>query len=150
MIFAAVLSALLLMTLIAFPRYLKPAVLCLGLVWGTTAAFVMYDWFQGGKRLEHVIATAALDTTCSDPASPLRVTIRNGNSVAVTHLTYTLEGFEPGFRVSVVFEPYQASNVRIEPDGTLTVCRAFRLRNNERVEPSRLEWLVTINSAEFD
>jgi len=149
-IVAAVLSALLLVTLIAFPRYLKPAVLCLGLVWGVTAAIVVFDGFRGGNRLENIVATAAFDATCTDPALPVQVSFRNDNRVAVKRLTYTLEGFEQDVGVSVAFNPYQTSDKRIEPGESFATCRAYRLRNNERVDASTLNWRVTINSAEFD
>lgn len=150
MIVGAVLSAILLLTLIAFPRHLKPVVICLLLIWGATAAFVISDWWRGSQRLGHVVATASFDTTCADPALPIRVSFRNDNDVAVQRLTYTLEGFEPAFRASVAFDPYQVSERRIEAGETFAACRAFRLRNNERVEPQRLEWRVTVISAEFD
>jgi hypothetical protein len=149
-IVGAVLSAILLLTLIAFPRHLKPAVICLLLIWTTTAAFVIYDWWRGSKRIEHIVATASFDASCADPALPIRVSFRNDNNVAVQRLTYTLEGFEPAFRASVAFDPYQVSERRIEASETFAACRSFRLRNNERVEPQRLEWRVTVISAEFD
>jgi hypothetical protein len=149
-IVGAVLSAILLLTLIAFPRHLKPVVICLLLIWATTAAFVIYDWWRGSQRLEHVVATASFDAACPDAALPIRVSFRNDNDVAVQRLTYTLEGFEPAFRASVAFDPYQVSERRIEAGETFAACRAFRLRNNERVEPQRLEWRVTVISAEFD
>ena len=117
MIVGAVLSAVLLLTLIAFPRHLKPVVICLLLIWGATAAFVIYDWWRGGQRLGHVIATASFDAACPDPALPIRVSFRNDNNVAVQRLTYTLEGFEPAFRASVAFDPYQVSERRIEAGG---------------------------------
>ncbi|MBO9656536.1 hypothetical protein O3S81_02010 [Agrobacterium sp. SOY23] len=150
MIVGAVLSAILLLTLIAFPRHLKSVVICLLLIWTTTAAFVIYDWWRGSKRLEHIIATADFDASCPDAALPIRVSFRNDNNVAVQRLTYTLEGFEPAFRASVTFDPYQVSERRIEAGETFSACRSFRLRGNERAEPQRLEWRVTVVSAEFD
>lgn len=150
MIVGAVLSVILLLTLIAFPRNLKPVVIGLLLIWACTAAFVLHDWWRGNQRLDHVIATAEFDATCPDSALPIRVSFRNDNDVALQRLTYTLEGFEPAFRASVAFDPYQVSERRIEAGQTFAACRAFRLRNNERVEPQRLEWRVTVISAEFD
>jgi hypothetical protein len=150
-IVGAVLSAILLLTLIAFPRHLKSVVICLLVIWTATAAFVIYDWRRGSQRLDHVVATAGFDAAaCTDPALPIRVSFRNDNNVAVQRLTYTLEGFEPAFRASVSFDPYQVSERRIEAGETFAACRSFRLRNNERVEPQRLEWRVTVISAEFD
>ncbi len=149
MIVGAVLSAILLISLIAFPRHLKSVVIGLLLIWTTTAAFVIYDWQRGSQRLEHIIATASFDAACPDPALPIRVSFRNDNAVAVQRLTYTLEGFEPAFRASVAFDPYQVSERRIEAGQTFSACRSFRLRNNERVQPQRLEWRVTVISAEF-
>lgn len=149
MIVGAVLSAILLLVLIAFPRHLKPVVICLLLIWATTAAFVIFDWWRSGQRLEHVVATASFDPSCADTASPIRVSFRNDNDVALKRLTYTLEGFEPAFRASVSFDPYQVSERRIEAGETFAACRAFRLRNNQNVEPRRLEWRVTVISAEF-
>ena len=55
MIVGAVLSAILLLALIAFPRHLKSVVICLLLIWTATAAFVIYDWWRGnqsGQRKE--------------------------------------------------------------------------------------------------
>lgn len=150
MIVGAVLSAVLLLTLIAFPRHLKPVVICLLLIWTATAAFVIYDWRRGSQRLDHVIATAGFDAACTDTAAPIRVSFRNDNDVAIQRLTYTLEGFEPAFRASVAFDPYQVSERRIEAGEIFAACRAFRLRNNERVDPQRLEWRVSVISAEFD
>lgn len=150
MIVGAVLSAILLLTLIAFPRHLKPVVICLLLIWSGTATFVIYDWRRSSQRLEHIVATAGFEAACPDPAQPIRVSFRNDNNVAVQRLTYTLEGFEPAFRASVSFDPYQVSERRIEAGETFAACRTFRLRNNERVEPQRLEWRVTVISAEFD
>jgi hypothetical protein len=46
-IVGAVLSAILLLTLIAFPRHLKSVVICLLLIWTVTAAFVIYDGLPG-------------------------------------------------------------------------------------------------------
>lgn len=150
MIVGAVLSAILLLTLIAFPRHLKSVVICLLLIWTTTAAFVIYDWRRGNQRLDHIVASAEFDAACPDAVLPIRVSFRNDNNVAVQRLTYTLEGFEPAFRASVSFDPYQVSERRIEAGETFAACRAFRMRNNERVEPQRLEWRVTVISAEFD
>ncbi|NTE35013.1 hypothetical protein [Agrobacterium tumefaciens] len=150
MIVGAVLSAILLLTLIAFPRHLKSVVICLLLIWTATAAFVIYDWWRGNQRLDHIVASAGFDASCPDAALPIRVSFRNDNNVAVQRLTYTLEGFEPAFRASVSFDPYQVSERRIEAGETFSACRAFRMRNNERVEPQRLEWRVTVISAEFD
>ncbi|MGP4667515.1 hypothetical protein [Agrobacterium pusense] len=150
MIVGAVLSAILLLTLIAFPRHLKPVVIGLLLIWAGTAAFVIYDWRRSSQRLEHIVATAGFEAACPDPALPIRVSFRNDNNVAIQRLTYTLEGFEPAFRASVSFDPYQVSERRIEAGETFAACRTFRLRNNERVEPQRLEWRITVISAEFD
>ncbi len=66
MIVGAVLSAILLISLIAFPRHLKSVVIGLLLIWTTTAAFVIYDWQRGSQRLEHIIATASFDAACPD------------------------------------------------------------------------------------
>ena len=97
-----------------------------------------------------LLSPAGFDAACPDAALPIRVSFRNDNNVAVQRLTYTLEGFEPAFRASVSFDPYQVSERRIEAGETFSACRAFRMRNNERVEPQRLEWRVTVISAEFD
>ena len=150
MIVGAVLSAILLLTLIAFPRHLKSVVICLLLIWTATAAFVIYDWRRGNQRLDHIVASAAFDSVCPDAALPIRVSFRNDNDVAVQRLTYTLEGFEPAFRASVSFDPYQVSERRIEAGETFFFFLAFRMRNNESVEPQRLEWRVTVISAEFE
>ena len=150
MIVGVVLTATLLLFLIAYPRHLKPVVISLGVIWACMAVWIVFDWIRSGERLEAIIATATYDTTCQDANAPLRVSFQNTNNVAVRRLTYTLEGFEPAFRASVSFDPYQISERRLEAHETYAACRPFRLRNNENVDPRNLEWRVTINSAEFE
>lgn len=150
MIVGVVLTVLLLVSLMIYPRHLKPVVIGLALVWSVTAAWVLFDWLRSGERLEAIIATASFDPACTGPDAPIRVTFQNTNDVAVRRLTYTLEGFEAAFRASVSFDPYQVSERRLEAQETYAACRPFRLRNNEHVDPKTLEWRVTINSAEFD
>ncbi len=150
MIVGFVLTAALLVFLIAFPSRLKPVVIGLVIVWVATAMWIMFDWIRTGDRLEAIIATASYDTSCQDPRAPIRLSFQNTNDVAVRRLTYTLEGFEAAFRVSVSFDPYQVSERRLEPHETYAACRPFRLGNKENVDPSTLDWRVTLDSAEFD
>jgi hypothetical protein len=150
MIVGIVLTAALLLSLIAYPRHLKPVVIGLLIVWASTAAWVLFDWTRSGERVDAIIATASFDQSCTDTNAPIRLSFQNTNDVAVKRLTYTLEGFEAAFRASVSFDPYQVSERRLEPHETYAACRPFRLRNNENVDPRSLEWRVTINSAEFE
>ncbi|NTJ42887.1 hypothetical protein G6L28_09805 [Agrobacterium larrymoorei] len=149
MIVGFVLTAALLLFLIAFPRKLKPIVVGLVVVWVATALWIVFDWMRTGDRLAAIVATASYDTSCQDPRAPIRLSFQNANNIAVRRVTYTLEGFEAAFRVSVSFDPYQVSERRLEPHETYAACRPFRLRNNENVDPSTLDWRVTIDSAEF-
>ncbi|KQO82259.1 hypothetical protein [Rhizobium sp. Leaf262] len=150
MIVGIVLTAILMCFLIAFPRHLKPVVVGLAIVWACTASWVLFDWLRSGERVEAIIATASFDPSCTDAAAPIRLSFQNTNDVAVRRLTYTLEGFQPAFRASVSFDPYQVSERRLEPHETYAACRPFRLRNNENVDARTLEWRVTVNSAEFE
>lgn len=150
MIVGVVLTLALLVFLIIYPRHLKPVVISLAVVWSATAAWVLFDWLRSGERLEAIVATASFDPTCAEPGAPIRLTFQNTNDVPVRRLTYTLEGYEAAFRASVSFDPYQVSERRLEPHETYAACRPFRLRNNENVDPKKLEWRVTVNSAEFD
>ena len=150
MIVGIVLTAALLLFLMAFPRHLKPVVIGLAIVWASTVAWVMFDWWRSGERLNAIVATASFDPSCTEANAPIRVSFQNTNSVAVRRLTYTLEGFEAAFRASVSFDPYQVSERRLEPHETYAACRPFRLRNNENVDARNLEWRVTVNSAEFE
>ena len=150
MIVGIVLTAALLLSLIAYPRRLKPVVIGLVIVWVGTAAWVLFDWARSGERVDAIIATASFDQSCTDANAPIRLSFQNTNDVAVKRLTYTLEGFEAAFRASVSFDPYQVSERRLEPHETYAACRPFRLRNNENVDPRSLEWRVSINSAEFE
>lgn len=150
MIVGIVLTAALLLFLIAYPKHLKPVVIGLAVVWAATAAWVLFDWLRTGERVEAIIATASFDPSCTEASAPIRITFQNTNNVPVRRLTYTLEGFEAAFRASVSFDPYQVSERRLEAHESYAACRPFRLRNNENVDPKNLEWRVTINSAEFE
>ncbi|KXG85959.1 hypothetical protein [Agrobacterium bohemicum] len=150
MIVGIVLTAILMLFLIAYPKRLKPVVVGLAIVWACTVSWVVFDWWRSGERLNAIIATASFDPTCTDANAPIRLSFHNTNGVSVRRLTYTLEGFEAAFRASASFNPYQVSEHRLEPNETYAACRPFRLRNNENVDPRKLEWRVTIDSAEFD
>lgn len=150
MIVGIVLTAILMLFLIAYPKRLKPVVVGLAIIWSATAAWNVFDGFRSGDRVKAIIATASFDPSCTDANAPIRLSFHNTNSVAVRRLTYTLEGFEAAFRASVSFSPYQVSERRLEPNETYAACRPFRLRNNENADPRKLEWRVTIDSAEFD
>lgn len=150
MIVGIILTAALLLCLMAYPRHLKPVVTALAVVWAGTAVWVFFDWTRSAERVDAIIATASFDQSCTDANAPIRLSFQNTNNVAVKRLTYTLEGFEAAFRASVSFDPYQVSERRLEPHETYAACRPFRLRNNENVDPKNLEWRVTINSAEFE
>jgi hypothetical protein len=150
MIVGVVLTAILLVFLMTYPKHLKLIVIGLALVWSSMAAWVVFDWLRSGERLEAIIATASFDPSCTEANAPIRVAFQNTNNVAVNRLTYTLEGFEAAFRASVSFDPYQVSERRLEPHESYAACRPFRLRNNENVDPANLEWRVTVNSAEFE
>jgi hypothetical protein len=150
MIVGIVLTAILMLFLIAYPKHLKPVVVALAVVWSATAAWNIFDGMRSGERIKAIIAKASLDPTCTDANAPIRLSFHNTNKVAVRRLTYTLKGFEAAFRASVSFAPYQVSERRLEPNETYAACRPFRLRNNENVDPKTLEWRVTIDSAEFD
>ncbi len=71
MIVGAVLSAILLISLIAFPRHLKSVVIGLLLIWTTTAAFVIYDWQRGSQpwniSLQPPASTRLARTGTADP-----------------------------------------------------------------------------------
>ncbi|MEJ8311551.1 hypothetical protein [Agrobacterium larrymoorei] len=150
MIVGIVLTVALLLFLIAFPRHLKPVVAALAVVWACLGGWVLFDWVRYGERLEKIIATAAYDPTCRDENAPIRVSFQNTNDVAVERLTYTLEGFEPAFRAPISLEAYQPNERRLGPHESYAACRPFRLRSNEQADPARLEWRVTVNSADFE
>ncbi|KAA3512500.1 hypothetical protein RMS29_009580 [Agrobacterium rosae] len=150
MIVGIVLTAILMLFLIAYPKRLKPVVIGLAVIWSGTATWILFDGLRSGERVKAIIATALFDPTCTEANAPIRLSFQNTNNVAVRRLTYTLEGFEAAFRASVSFDPYQISERRIEANETYAACRPFRLRNNETVDPKNLEWRVTIDSAEFD
>lgn len=150
MIVGVVLTAVMLLFLLAFPKRVKPVVIGLAAIWASMAAYIVFDWMRSGQRVEAIIATASFDPTCQDPKAPIRLSFQNANDVAVRRITYTLEGFEPAFRASVALDSYQVSERRLEAHETFAACRPFRLRNNENVDPSTLDWRVSVNSAEFD
>lgn len=149
MIFGIVLTALLLLFLIKFPRFLKPVVSIIALIWIATAALVFYDWSKTNERRALLVGSAKLDDSCSDPRMPLLVTFENRSDAAVQQFTYRLEGYQPAFRAPMTLDPYQTSNVVIEAGDSYSACRAFRLKSNETVDPAILEWRVTVDSAIF-
>lgn len=150
MIVGIALTVLLLVMAIIFPQRMKSILAGILAVWLAFALWVYYDSVRSANRLNNIVATAALDATCTDPLAPMRITFENKNDVAVQHLTYTLEGFEKAFRSSVALDGYQPNARRLEAGETYSACRSFRMRNNETANPATLEWRVTINSAVFE
>ena len=133
-----------------FPQRMKLVLTALVIVWVASAAMIYWETVKASERLTRIVATAAIDPTCTDPKLPLRITFKNDNSSAILKLGYTLEGFEPAFRASVAYDGYQSSNVRIAAGESYSACRAFRMRGSESASPATLNWVVTVNSAEFE
>lgn len=149
MIIGFIITAALLVYLIAIPRHLKPVAAILAAVWAVTAVLVFYDHLKSNERQDNIVSTAVIDASCEDPRAPLKVSFENRNDVPVRKLTYKIEAFEPAFRVSVVVEPYQISEVEVAAGATYSACRAFRMRNGEKSDPAKLDWKVSILSAQF-
>lgn len=149
MIFGVVLTALLLLFLIKFPRFLKPVVSIIALIWIVTAALVFYDWAKTNERRDLLIGSAKLDASCSDARLPLLVTFENRSDADVTQFTYRIEGYQPAFRAPATLDSYQTSTVAIEAGQSYSACRAFRMKSNENVDPAMLEWRVSVESAVF-
>ena len=114
MIVGIALTVVLLIVALLRPQRMKPVLAGIMLVWVASAIWLYVDNVRSEKRLVNIIATASFDSTCADPEMPIRVTFDNRNNVAVEHLTYTLEGFEPAFRASVSLDAYQVSARRLE------------------------------------
>ncbi|WP_313615980.1 hypothetical protein [Agrobacterium sp.] len=150
MIVGIVASLVLALFAFAFPQRMKLVLAGLVIVWVGSAIAIYWETVKTGERLAKIVATAVWDETCTDPKAPLRITFKNDNASPVLKLNYTLEGFEPAFRASVAYDGYQRSNVRIAAGESYTACRAFRMRSSENAEPSGLNWVVTVNSAEFE
>lgn len=149
MIFGIVVTALLLVFLIKFPRFLKPVVSSIAVIWILMAALVFYDWYKTSERREQLIGSAKLDVSCTDARLPLLVNFENRSDAAVTHFTYRIEGFQPAFRAPATLDSYQTANVTIEAGATYSACRAFRMKSSENVDPAILEWQVSVESAVF-
>jgi hypothetical protein len=149
MIFGIVLTALLLLFLIKFPRFLKPVVSIIAVIWIVMAGLVFYDWAKSTERRELLIGSAKLDASCTDPNLPLLVTFDNRSDAPATQFTYRIEGFLPAFRTPVTLDAYQISNVRIEAGASYSACRAFRMKSSENADPALLEWRVSVESALF-
>lgn len=149
MIFGVVLTALLLLFLIKFPRFLKPVVAVIALIWIVTAALVFYDWAKTNERRAQFVGSAKLDASCTDPKLPLLVTFENRSDAAVQQFTYRIEGFQPAFRAPATLDSYQTSQVTIEAGQSYSACRSFRMKSNENVDPAILEWRVSVESAVF-
>lgn len=150
MIVGIVASVVLALFAFVFPQRMKLVLTALLIVWVASAAAIYWETVKTTERLSKIIATAAWDVTCTDPQTPLRITFKNDNSSAVVKLNYTLEGFEAAFRASLAYDGYQSSNVRIGAGESYSACRAFRMRGSESAAPSSLNWVVTVNSAEFE
>lgn len=150
MIVGAILTAILVLFGIAFPSRIRLVIGALIVVWISTAIFIVFDARQTTARLARITGTAALDSTCTDNRTPLRVTFVNNNDRAVLHFTYTIEGFEPAFRVPIARDSYQPGNIRLNAGETYSACRNYSMPGTERTDPARLEWKVTVNSADFE
>jgi hypothetical protein len=149
MIFGIVLTALLLLFLIKFPRFLKPVVSIIAVIWIVMAGLVFYDWTKSSERRELLIGSAKLDPSCTDPNLPLLVTFDNRSDAPTAQFTYRIEGFLPAFRAPVTLDAYQTANVRIEAGASYSACRAFRMKSSESADPAKLEWRVSVESALF-
>lgn len=150
MIVGVVASIVLALFAFVFPQRMKLVLIALVIVWVASAAAIYWETVKSSERFSKIIASAKWDTTCNDPKAPLRITFKNDNQVAVLKLNYTLEGFEPAFRASVSYDGYQSSNVRIAAGESYSACRPFHMRSSENAAPASLNWVVTVNSAEFE
>lgn len=150
MIVGAILTAILVLFAFIYPHRIKYVLAGLAIVWIGTAVSIYLETVRTAERLLKIVATAAIDPTCPDPKSPLRLTFRNDNTMAVHKITYTIEGFEQAFRSAVSYDGYQVSNIPLNAGESYSACRPYRMRSNESSNPANLDWLVTVNSAQFE
>ena len=66
-----------------FPQRMKLVLTALVIVWVASAAMIYWETVKASERLTRIVATAAIDPTCTDPKLPLRITFKNDNSSAI-------------------------------------------------------------------
>jgi hypothetical protein len=109
---------------------------------------------QRGPSVDSVSATAAFDpTTCSDPATPILVELRNQNETAVQRLSFTLVGQLKGHS-SVSYRGSLRDDKIIEAGHTSRTCYALRPLGfapprPETIVPEDYDWSVDISLIDF-
>lgn len=135
--------------LFAFPKQVGSIILLIILAVGAFWLYLSQEQEANARRKAKILTVAGADSVCNDPEFPLKIQFTNTSDEKLLRVSYSLEGFQPGYSDVVVSDYLRSSDRIMQPGDVYSACWRYPEAYGKQVDYTGLKWVARVTSATF-
>ncbi|PDT80053.1 hypothetical protein CO676_29850 [Sinorhizobium sp. BJ1] len=135
--------------LLGFPKQVGSLILLIVLAGGGVALYYYLDQQAYARKKAQIITEVGTDPACSDPRFPLKIQFTNTTAETLMRVSFSLEGFRPGYSDVVVSDYLLSSDRIMRPRDVYAACWGYPVRYGKQVNYPGLKWVAKVTTATF-